>query len=484
MTNRLLHILYIGVFLFLTASCSKDEALPRNAEDGKVQVTFTLAVDGAMARSRATWGESYDSWLGGTYDNRIEPNKLQVMICDTDCTPLAKVERLLHYQTSDNTYTFTGVVSSINRTADNRYKIMVFANCPDVDATTDLTALKYDLLGATTSIPMWGVHTITTPFEAGSNTDAGTIHLLRAMARIEVTLDESIADEFTLAEVAHLTPYNRYGYCLPEGYGNVGETEDLDTEACFNPLLGEGTKELIFQQIGNDNHFITYSSEYDNVDKGGNGMSMEVMITRKSDGSKVALQNNKIVIRDYEHDQTLNIIRNHKYTFNIIKVQDGGKLELTCAVQPWNVQEEVLEYTNHVTFKDEGKLRWTAGTYQEITGKGEVILRKDATPATCTFKLDSPLGGVWYASLEPLKGNASDAFKFVDAAGNELQPEDVKGNVGETATLYVTVTDPTADVVSEARLVIAVHMADGRTIRVKKLAFDVNVDEYIIVQSN
>ena len=170
MTNRLLNILYTGVLLILAAACSKEETLPLDSGEGKVQVTFTLAVDGAAARSRATtWGDDYDPWAGGSYDNRIEPEKLQVLICNTDGTPLAKVQKLLYYQTTDQSiYTFTGVVEEIERTDNDTYKIMVFANCPDVTeeySTDDLGSLSFDYASTTTSIPMWGVQKITSGLE-------------------------------------------------------------------------------------------------------------------------------------------------------------------------------------------------------------------------------------------------------------------------------------------------------------------------------
>ena len=70
MKKWFLHILLLaGLFGVLTTSCSQEEGL--ELSDEKVQISFTLAMDGAPL-SRATWDSYSPSETGAGIDNIIK----------------------------------------------------------------------------------------------------------------------------------------------------------------------------------------------------------------------------------------------------------------------------------------------------------------------------------------------------------------------------------------------------------------------------
>ena len=80
MKKWFLHILLLaGLFGVLTTSCSQEDGL--ELSDEKVQISFTLAMDGAPL-SRATWDSYSPSETGVGIDNII--NNLQVLLFEND----------------------------------------------------------------------------------------------------------------------------------------------------------------------------------------------------------------------------------------------------------------------------------------------------------------------------------------------------------------------------------------------------------------
>ena len=146
---------------------------------------------------------------------------------------------------------------------------------------------------------------------------------------------------------------------------------------------------------------------------------------------------------------------------NINLVFKDNEIILECVVQPWEVQEEMIEFSDQVSASvklvpDINTVRsWDRNT-------GEVILYDNVDmQAVFSFKIDTPKGATWTAALIPIEGH-QDAFAFV---------KDTKyGAVGVESELRLVVTN-NAPIAPRhvCKLRITVQTSDGRTIVVKNL---------------
>lgn len=138
------------------------------------------------------------------------------------------------------------------------------------------------------------------------------------------------------------------------------------------------------------------------------------------------------------------IARNHDYQVRA-RVDAGGEMTLILLVNEWVESELNLDYQNTVTVTDAGQMRWTelpdedqipeGGLAKDENGNvignsvaGGVINMTYAKDnyATCTFALNTPVGGTWHAELVTLSGqpgaiqivsaNSGVADQYVDAA--------------------------------------------------------------------
>ena len=113
-------------------------------------------------------------------------------------------------------------------------KVMVYANINGVDEQADfsednLNRLSFSYQPTTPHfIPMWGVKQLENiPFEAGKQYDIKTINLLRAEAKIHVSLRQDMIDAgYTLTQVK-LLGHQQQGYCLPP-FASVAHLEDAN----------------------------------------------------------------------------------------------------------------------------------------------------------------------------------------------------------------------------------------------------------------
>ena len=359
MKKWFLHILLlVGLFGMLTTSCSQDEGLESQASDEKVQVMFTIALDGpSSARSRATWGSEYDDEIGDKFENSIDTDQLFVKL--TIDTLTYDVENVASWKETNgaiNEYKFVGEVD-VTATSLTGAKVMVFANMTPAQTIGGETFnADYSTFPGTgvEYIPMWGVHTITADeglsLTPGSRTElTEPIYLLRAMAKVEVNLNFN-AEDYTLTNVS-LNKYNKHGNSLPSGASLAANTKalhyDNETGYCFNPNTTEQGEELAFT-VTND-HLVFYLPEV------ANHANDELMmtVTLKKGNDEVKLNAPYLYFRNYEDGNADNaapfdIVRNHWYQYNITAVSTEIKVELKTLLyqaQDWGSKQDVdIEY--------------------------------------------------------------------------------------------------------------------------------------------
>ena len=490
MKNWFLHILLLaGLFGMLTTSCSQDEALEEVVEtrNEKLQVSFTLNLGEGGMESRTTW-EGYDKndanaegETGNNIENKVED--IQVLLfSNDDNTFLGEVSISAFYPTEGDShlYKFYGELPTLPTDKSimdtNKYlncKIMVLANCSvdpsQISGTTTINTLleaaTFNFNGNPSLIPMWGVLKVIPTDqilmkENGFPNPLPDIYLLRAMAKVEVIMK---AEDHEISSIA-INRYNNTGYCVPTGYGTTTDTKALVRNSAFRSTnrVNSG-QQSFFNNVStvteNGNTYKCYTiyvPEYDNLSNGVTPSTITVQLDGKSKSYTIKHGTNG---KNTEY----NIVRNHIYRYNITKVNDGAELELTLVVNPWDVIEENIQFTDEVTVKQ--KMQWS-GTYKPNTDDASILYIdnaiNDATAATVTFQIDTPVGATWYASFEGDK----DSFAFLDEDGNELTS--VTGNVGEPATLKIVTKEKHVGEMKSVSLMIVVRTMDGRTIMVNK----------------
>ena len=175
-----------GVFTCLACSNSADDA----SADGYVRVVFQLYMPSSSVVTRT--GEN-------DWEYAIDKSRLHVVFYNKDGRAIGGVEHLVLLPTQkENEYQVTGSIKldKLQMTHSGfTGKVMVYANIDGVDELADfsednLNRLTFAYQSTTPHfIPMWGVKVLENiPFEAGEQYDIKTINLLRAEAKIHVSL--------------------------------------------------------------------------------------------------------------------------------------------------------------------------------------------------------------------------------------------------------------------------------------------------------
>lgn len=379
MARLLQHTLAAALLAALVCGCSSDDVAGGGASSGDTQVSFILKLSDASGRTRAAWDEGYDSQSGTEYEDRISPDDLKVALYNAaDNTFAADVDILSYHETAtEGEYEFVGSVEAADggSLSTGSYKIMVFANCGDIDpsgTTTPLDLLAYqysadNVKAETQLIPMWGVATATLSLEKGARDDAGKIDLLRAFAKVEINLHSDIADTTSITS-ATLTRYNTSGYCLPAGYAKVNETTELDQEngtyPSFNPNPNVQSTNLAFTYSEDGKSAYLYIPEYENSTD-----EAQIDITL-SDGTTGTLEF-KSYTGGTAGGNAYDIVRNHIYRYTVNVYQ--GKLVVEAAVMPWQLVTSSIGWmpqpasTTENPFADER-------SYEEFVANGSYIL--------------------------------------------------------------------------------------------------------------
>ena len=313
----------------LASSCqqSLDEEV-QETTIGKAEITFTIALNEDKSSSRVLWEDNEtisESESGSINDNEIDltsQDGLRVFVYDLSGNLLGEVTDKDVYRISSNTYKFNGKLSIQNlSSASLRCRLMVYANCINGTKTFNYNA-RY--------IPMWGVKETTLNLTIGELTNVTEpIYLLRSMAKVEVKLGASIAEEYDLTSVK-VNKYNVIGNILPSGAGTAIATEEMDIDAIFNPNNSISGTNLNLVRV-TDDEFYVYLPEYDNTDPA----VISVLIGEKEYDIEF-----KDYIEGKASGENYNIVRNHYYQYTITNVAEQS-VEVNFALK-----YQVMDWTN------------------------------------------------------------------------------------------------------------------------------------------
>ncbi len=327
-------------------SCSRlDEQLDVDSTSGEMQARFSITVPGtstAASRASSYSSEGYDAGEG--YENYIDIDGLDFAFYFFDynnnfITQL-QVLSVVPEESSESSKTYS-VCGLVDKSVKNgQVKVVALANWgtdnyPESPAsiadfekpTFSFTTASMNL-SRDNKIPLYGVtNPQTLDFKSinGSDTkfaDAGTIHMLRAFAKVSVQPKEQTSGIKDSIEYVMLTRHNTQGFCAPKGIylQNQYVFGDYDLDYVSTPHIPSGyeTSELLDFIEKGDGSFIAYVPEYRNIDADG---------SVRSDGLKARLElkfkdNDKICYVDFcdystEAKTPFDILRNNWYRYTV-----------------------------------------------------------------------------------------------------------------------------------------------------------------------
>ena len=153
------------------------------------------------------------------------------------------------------------------------------------------------------------------------------------------------------------------------------------------------------------------------------------------------------------------------------------EISLICKVEPWSVVADTVDFTDQITVSN--PITWVPNSVESVNYEnGEVVLYTDSySVAICNFRIDTPAGATWTASLIPIEGY-SDAFKILDNTKY--------GSVGVDSEIHIQVTNMAPIAPRHVVLLrITVQTADGRTIVADMMpnGTDESITEFKLIQN-
>ncbi len=422
--NLVMAALVLTVGAMAVQSCSGSDCEPKvepGGMQGSARLGFTLTVSdaaipaGSGVRSKATPSDgTYDP--GSGYENYIDIDRNDFRFLffssesrylgDIDVTAIVPVGSEAGYKR----YVVSGTLPS-EMTAVADFKVCVLANWKEYPVLspgdhlekvwTDGNAV-YDFGDGTVSelqpIPLYGIKefsgVVMTP---GQDVSLDNIHLLRAYAKVEVNLDNTIYPVKSIS----VTRVSSKGYKAPAGVDvekkyvhNAYEKDYVNTPHI--PVAGV-LENIPLRLVSGDDamvqsnrKYVIYLPEYDN--KSADATVARMKITYSDPAIREAYVDFKYYKATGVHakDEAFDLLRNYWYRFNLTQ----GPVDLTVKV-------DVQPYAKVVLRPDFGLERDEEGYIIVRNNKGEVIkyIRTDGAELTLG-PVDMPYYGVIQAVFD------------------------------------------------------------------------------------
>ncbi len=422
--RELLKYITILVTGLVLASCNAifDDGKCLPVEEPRA-ITFVLALDTQNSSTRAAW-EDIDTSdeVGSHFENRILPENLRVGIFTTNNEHLGDVSNLLYWpiNAEGTRYQFKGEIpqslmnhmSSLPESTEPLYKFMVYANAAEGDNSSLI--FTYDDLDLTQgAIPMWGVKQVNlTQLMEDKVQELGVISMLRAVAKIEVVIDNSLTN--CSIENASINYHNRMGYVLPTGWDSAESTEAMDRDAVYRGYRSLHTHAHELIEVEEGRKFILYIPEYDNT----LFEDYEAKISVNVNYNSAMLSFPDVLqFRNYVDGKPTgdvsNIVRNTIYRFNITAIA-GGSLVLNYEVADWerNDDWQWVQHFDYPTYHNpvlpDGAIRdgnSTNDTYPDrpemycVASNTQESIVNEAGAFSCWFQITGPTNQHWLPTL-------------------------------------------------------------------------------------
>lgn len=325
-------VAFVIMLCMVMAACSDSDDDAVGTEDVSVAFTLTVADATSTRAENDGWDDYSPAQDGILNENLVNTDDILIAIYDDKGNKVDIVEDLRVTKISDASgtgtmYAITGVWRNAKPNVERAKRLMVMANC-NTSVWSDPSKLTYDLLsGERKYIPMWGVVKIPATLTLGKQNKLPDIQMLRAMAKVSVSLRTDMAEyDYSIGSMS-VNNYNTKGYCVPKTFNEVDNTSEVRFANSLNVLDSHADK------IALPTTAPLYLPEYDN--SGTNPTTITVNLNRgdKFEGTYT------LEFRNYDSDgkptgSTYPIQRNHYYQYWIYK--EKGKMIVTLHVRKWN----------------------------------------------------------------------------------------------------------------------------------------------------
>lgn len=227
--------------------------------------------------------------------------------------------------------------------SSGKFKIMVVANWPEYPESEtpsfeDFFSITFDFDGSQPSrdlpIPMYGIKDISlSAIVPDTSADLGTIHLLRALAKIEVIF-ENPTDDWLLTDLK-LTHYNTSGFCAPQVKSQSDYVkDDWNRDYVGRPFIPSTTQCAYNLDFINTSpgHYVLYTPEYSNTTPS----ATPAQISAKVRFNSLDWAEHTIDIKN--GSENTDIMRNIWYKITIKKIEKSN-IDITVDVIPYAVCE-------------------------------------------------------------------------------------------------------------------------------------------------
>lgn len=325
-------VAFVIMLCMVMAACSDSDDDAVGTEDVSVAFTLTVADAASTRADNDGWDDYSPAQDGIQNENMVNTDDIIIAIYDDKGIKVDIVEDLRVTKISDASgtgtmYAITGVWRNAKPNVERAKRLMVMANC-NTSVWSDPSALTFDLNPGTRKyIPMWGVVKIPEVLMLGKQNQLPNIQMLRAMAKVSVSLrTDMTAYGYAIGSMT-VNNYNTKGYCVPKTFNEVDNTSEVRFANSLNVLDSHADK------IALPTTAPLYLPEYDN--SGTNPTTITVNLNRngKPEGKYT------LYFRNYDSDgkptgSTYPIQRNHYYQYWIYK--ETGKIIVTLHVRKWN----------------------------------------------------------------------------------------------------------------------------------------------------
>lgn len=306
-----------------------------------------ISTKAAPAPDDAQYWEGYNKEAGNTFDNNLLKEGFMVVFTDKTSKVLSTITTFVQLPPANGTtYDFQGVIPSKDVETLRKHtdaKIHVIANAGSGNSL--LGDLKFTKSGQPgtgfNAIPMWGVRTVNlTSMKQGEVYNAGTIDLLRAMAKVEIERASSTTEApnlITKLVSATVNGANTQGFVLPGTWDSVEETKEIEFAKTMRIPSGITATTVNGMQPGTDGKITFYLPETANTTNGNVNISLEYAV----DGDDGGNRTNTIHFAVYDDAGTASatyhdIVRNHLYRFTVKLGRTDAGATIRYTVCPMN----------------------------------------------------------------------------------------------------------------------------------------------------
>ena len=358
-----------GLFRFLLAtamawlgcialvSCDQGDT---GAENTEAHITLTLCLKGTDTDNNTRIGKPGGKQItsrsegdetdepGTEMENSIDLSRFHVVFYQTNQQMAGILQNMVLVHLGGNIYRLTGSLPVSNKVLVGNHfegKMVVYANFnmseDDLQKSYSDEAIaqkSFDYEDNPKYLPMWGVKKVSFTLTAGKRQDFSDIDLLRAVAKVRVSLSSKMKSDGWSIYSMQLFNYNNKGNCMPKKYAECEQTASLTHEDFENFYDSKQTGGITMTE-----NVPIYLPEYQNTEK--NEADRCVIKLKLKLNGNVENNEKEYILRFIDYTDsgaegtTINdIVRDHYYTFEVYKGSNGKNL-VKLTVRKWKVLE-------------------------------------------------------------------------------------------------------------------------------------------------